>query len=187
MAKKEIRILGIDDAPFDKFKDKKTLIVGTFFRGGSFLDGVLSSPVTIDGTDSTNKIIKMVKKCRFYPQLQAIMLDGIAVGGFNIIDVQRLNKTTKIPVIVVVRHAPDLDRIKKVLIKLGKKSRIKLIERAGKIKKINNVYVQLTGIDEKKAKAFLDVACTRSFLPEPVRTAHIIASGVTYGESRGKP
>ena len=66
MVKKEIRVLGIDDAPFDKFKDKKCLIIGVFFRGGNFLDGVLSSKVAVDGSDSTAKMIKMVRKQAVY-------------------------------------------------------------------------------------------------------------------------
>ena len=53
--KKEIRILGIDDAPFDKFNDKESLIIGTLFRGGSSIDGIMSTKATVDGIDSTGK------------------------------------------------------------------------------------------------------------------------------------
>ena len=52
--KSEIRILGIDDAPFTPHKEGNVLLVGTFFRGGSWLDGVLTTHVQIDGTDSTD-------------------------------------------------------------------------------------------------------------------------------------
>ena len=105
--KKEIRILGIDDAPFDRFKDRRTLLLGAFFRGGSSLDGVLSETVEVDGTDSSDKIIRMVRKSRFYKQLRAIMMKGIAVAGFNLIDVEKVSKKTGIPVIVVMRRMPD--------------------------------------------------------------------------------
>ena len=79
MLKKEIRVIGIDDSPFNKFKKGKVLVVGTVFRGGLFLDGVLSTKVNIDGNDSTKKITEMINKCKFKPQLQCIFLDGIAV------------------------------------------------------------------------------------------------------------
>ena len=65
MIKPEARILGIDDSPFDKFKDKNTLVIGTFFRGGSSLDGVMTTTVAVDGTDATAKIVGMVKKSKF--------------------------------------------------------------------------------------------------------------------------
>ena len=103
MLKKEIRVIGIDDSPFRKFKKGKVLVVGTVFRGGLFLDGVLSTKVSIDGNDSTKKLIDMINKCKFKPQLQCIFLNGIAVAGFNVIDVKELNKKTNLPVIVVIK------------------------------------------------------------------------------------
>lgn len=187
MLKKQIRVIGIDDSPFDKFRDKKAMIIGVFFRGGDFLDGVLSSSVAVDGSDSTSKMAAMVNKSKFYPQLRAIMLKGIAAGGFNLIDIQKLSKSTKVPVIVVMRKLPRLDEIRSALKKLGMKRKIKLLEKAGKITKVGNLYIQFTGCSLQKAKEILRITCTHSYIPEPIRVAHIMASGVAFGESRGKP
>lgn len=108
MLKKEIRVIGIDDAPH-KFRAKGSiLVVGTIFRGGNFLDGILSTKASIDGNNATSKITEMINKSKFKPQLRCIFLDGIAVGGFNIIDIVELNKKTKIPVIVIMRKKPVL-------------------------------------------------------------------------------
>jgi len=186
MLKKEMRVIGIDDSPFNKFKKGKVLVVGTIFRGGSFLDGVLSTKVNIDGNDSTKKIIDMINKCKFKPQLQCIFLDGIAVGGFNVIDVKELNKKTTLPVIVIIRRNPNIEKIKKTLVKIGKKNKIKLIEKAGSVVPVGKIYIQLTGLSVVKAKEILKIVCTRSLIPEPIRIAHLIASGITSGESRGK-
>ncbi len=183
--KKEIRLIGIDDAPFDKFKDKNVLVIATIFRGGSFLEGVLSTKVKVDGTDSTSKLIKMINKCKFKPQLRSIILDGIAFGGFNIIDVEKLSKETKLPVIIVIRKYPDFNKIRRVLKKIGKEKRYNLIEKAGKVHKVGKIYVQLTGISLEDVKKILKISCTRSLLPEPIRVAHIIAAGISKGESRG--
>ncbi|HJN56690.1 MAG: DUF99 family protein [Candidatus Woesearchaeota archaeon] len=186
MPKKEIRVIGIDDAPFNKFKKGKVRVIGTVFRGGTLLEGVLSTKVSIDGNNATEKIADMINKSKFKLQLQCIFLDGIAVGGFNIIDVKELNKKTKLPVIVIIRKRPDINNIKKILEKLNKKSKIKLLEKAGPITPIGNIYIQLTGLSIGKAKEILKIACTRSLIPEAVRISHLIASGITYGESRGK-
>ena len=186
MLKKEMRVIGIDDAPFNKFKIGKVLVVGTVFRGGLFLDGVLSTQVSIDGNNSTKKIIEMINKCKFKQQLQCIFLDGIAVAGFNVIDVKELSKKTKLPVIVIIRRKPNIEKIKKTLIKIGKKSKIKLIEKAGSVVSVGDIYIQLTGLSIEKAKEILKIVCTRSLIPEPIRMAHLIASGITFGESRGK-
>jgi len=206
MIKKEIRILGIDDAPFNKlqnpfwipglqrvtnkllrrFMKGKTIVIGTFFRGGSSLDGVVSTKITVDGDDSTKNIVEMINKCKFKPQLKLLMLDGIAVGGFNIIDIEELNKKTGLPVIVVIRNQPDFDKIEAALKKLGKEKKYELIKKAGRVYKIKNIYIQAKGIELEEAKEIVEMTCTRSYIPEPVRAAHLIASGVVDGESRGR-
>lgn len=184
--KRQARVLGIDDGPFDKFRDKETIIVGTVFRGGEFLDGILSTKITIDGEDSTKNIFHMVNKCKFVTQLQLIILDGIAVGGFNVIDIQKLHEKTNIPVMVVMRNMPNIEKVKTTLNQIGMEEKIKLIEKAGKPIKINNLYVQLAGIDKEKAKEFLRLTLKNAQVPEPIRIAHIIASGIVKGESYGK-
>ena len=186
MFKKEIRVIGIDDSPFNKFKDKKILVVGVVMRGGSWVDGILSTRVSVDGSDSTKKIIEMINKCKFKPQLQCIFLDGIAVAGFNIVDVKELNKKTKLPVIVIIRKNPDIKNIKKTLIKIKKQQKIRLIEKAGKVVQVDDIFVQLAGIELEEAKKILKIVCTRSLIPEPIRLAHLIASGIKLGESRGR-
>ncbi|MBI2659112.1 DUF99 family protein [Candidatus Woesearchaeota archaeon] len=186
MVKKEIRVVGIDDSPFNKFKDKNILVVGVVMRGGSWVDGILSTKVGVDGDDATKKLIGMINKCKFKPQLQCIFLDGIAVAGFNVVDVQELSKKTKLPVIIIIRKWPNIENIKKTLVKINKKQKIKLIEKAGNVIQIDDIFVQLTGIDLEEARKILKVVCTRSLIPEPIRLAHLIAQGVVFGESKGR-
>lgn len=183
--KPETRVLGIDDAPFTK-KEKNVLVIGTLFRGGSWMDGILSTKVKIDGNNSTSKLIKMINKSKFKPQLQAIILDGIAFGGFNIVDINKLNKKTKVPVIVVIRKYPDFNKIKNALKKMGKYEKYKLIEKAGEVSKAGNIFIQLAGISLQDAKKILKITCIRSLLPEPIRVAHLIGAGIVEGESRGR-
>lgn len=184
--KPEIRLLGIDDSPFDKFHDRDALVIGTIFRGGSFLDGVLSTRVTVDGDDATEKLSGMITASKFHPQLQAILLDGIAVAGFNVVDIQELRQQTGIPVIVVMRDHPDLELIESALKKLNHEDKLSLLMKAGSIHKVDNIYIQLSGISLAEAEEILAISCTHSLIPEPIRAAHLIASGVVEGQSRGR-
>ena len=186
MFKKEVRVIGIDDSPFNKFKDKKIIIVGVVMRGGTWVDGILSAKVTVDGNDSTRKIAEIINKCKFKPQLQCVFLNGIAVAGFNVIDIKELHKKTKLPIIVVIRKNPDLNNIKKTLIKINKEDKIKLIEKAGNVFQVDDIFIQLAGIALDDAKKILKIVCTRSNVPEPLRLAHIIASGIVLGEGKGR-
>lgn len=185
--KKEIRVIGIDDAPFDKKKKTDVLIIGTIFRGGEFLDGVVSTKIRVDGNNSTRKVIELVNNCKFKPQLQVIFLDGIAFGGFNVVDIEELNQQTGIPVIVIVRNQPNMEKIEKALenVKGGDK-KFEVIQKAGKILKVGEIHCQLKGISKEKAEKIIKICSTRSNIPEAIRVAHITARGITTGESRGK-
>ena len=57
---------------------------------------------------------------------------------------------------------------------------------SGNVVQINEIFAQLTGIDLEEASKILKIACTRSLIPEPLRLAHLIASGVRVEESRGR-
>ncbi|TGC11097.1 endonuclease dU [Methanolobus halotolerans] len=188
--KEEIRILGIDDSALIS---ESILIVGAFFRGGLWLDGVMRSYLTRDGMDGTDTIEEMVKSSKHYTQIRIIMLDGITYGGFNTIDIVHLYEETGIPVIVLMREYPDFGMIRKALEYLPHKDlREEIIAKAGKISKVhtkntlNPVYIQCRGIDIKDAARIVKLSATRSNIPEPLRVAHLIATGIILGESRGK-
>ncbi len=189
MIKKEIRVIGIDDSSFDK-KDKECLVVGTIFRGGNYIDGVVSCNIEIDGDNATDRISAMINKTRHRGQLNCIMLNGIAVGGFNVIDIQGLSKKTKLPVIVVIRRMPSFKEITKALQRINSLEKMGLIKRAGMVHSLNvkgrNVYFQIAGISAGRAAEIIRVTSTHSLIPEPIRVAHLIAGGISRGESRGR-
>ncbi len=188
--KPEIRIIGFDDAPFDK-EDKTVRIFGTIFRGGTWLDGLLSTKIKVDGDDATTKIISAVNNSRHKKQLRVIMLDGTTFGGFNVVDLGELSEKTGKAVIAISRAMPDFENIKKALENVGNGAeKWALIKKAGRpfrcrIKN-RSIYYQTSGINRKDAERIIHLASTRSLIPEPLRAAHIIASGVVKGESYGR-
>ncbi|MDD5111354.1 MAG: DUF99 family protein [Candidatus Altiarchaeota archaeon] len=188
--KPEIRILGLDDGPF-KRGDRSVLVVGAVFRGGSVLDGVVSTKVRVDGLDATRKISELAKKTRF-KDLRVIMLDGLAFGGFNMIDIREVNERTGLPVIAVTRDMPDFKDIDNALNHLSHKNRRwQCIVKAGtptraETKNGRAVYIQHAGLRAEDASAIVKLSATRSNIPEPIRAAHLIAQGIVLGESKGK-
>jgi len=184
--RREARVIGIDDGPFFKFRRGNAMIVGTIYRGGDYMDGVLTTNIKVDGYNSTKKIAEMINKSKFKSQLQLILLNGISVGGFNMIDLIKLNKLTKIPVVAVIRRYPDVPKIIRTLKNLGMEKKVRLIEQLPKPTKVGKVYIQFIGITLEKAKQFMKLTTLHSFIPEPLRMAHIIAAGIVKGESRGR-
>jgi hypothetical protein len=187
--KQEIRILGVDDSPFPSHTTEEVLLVGTVFRAGNWLDGVLSTYIHGDGTDGTEKIAEMVKNSRNLGQLGVIMLDGITFAGFNLVNIRQIFESTGIPVIVIMRKIPNFDRIKKALKRFDDwEERWENVLEAGKVYKVDNqepIYMQIYGIGKEDAEDIVKLSTTRSAIPEPLRVAHIIAAGIITGESRG--
>lgn len=192
MLKSEIRILGFDDGAFTARSKELVPVIGVVFRGGKFLDGALRTEVAVDGNDATEKIVKLINTTRHKQQLKVIMFDGITLAGFNVIDVKKLNEQTKLPVIVINRKRPDLKKVKDALKKFEDfESRWQAIENAGEIKEcyvkdFKKVYYQNIDIDDNMTKEVIKLSCTRSFIPEPLRVAHLIATAVVKGESYGR-
>jgi endonuclease V-like protein UPF0215 family len=188
--KEEIRILAWDDGPF-KFGSKgKDILVGVIFRGSKILDGFLKTEVKIDGTDATKKIIDKILKTR-HKDLRIVMLDGITVAGFNVVDIKQIYEKTKLPVIISIRKKPDMEKFITSLKKLpNSKKRIKSIENAGPIYtttiKDKRVYFQCYGIEKNDAEEIIKKTSTVSLIPEPLRVAHLIATGFILGESVGR-
>jgi len=188
--KKEIRILAWDDGPFE-FKSKgKDILVGVIFRGGQFLDGFLKTEVEIDGTDATDKIIEKALKTR-HKDLRVIMLDGITFAGFNTVDIKEIYEKTKLPVIVINRKKPDIKKFISTLEKLPEsENRLKAVENAGPIYYVNiknkRICFQCSGIKKEDAEEIIKTTATMSLIPEPLRVAHLIATGFILGESVGR-
>jgi hypothetical protein len=186
VVKKEIRVLGIDDGVFVPQKKGKATIVGVVYRGGLWLDGVMSTQIEVDGLDATEKIASMILDSPHYPQLRVIMLNGLTFAGFNVVDIKKLYEKTDLPIIAISREKPDLNEIKKALENLpNKDKRWNAMKNAGEIFKVDmgksggKIYAQMAGIAQKDALKIIKVTSTRSYIPEALRVAHIIASGLT--------
>jgi len=188
--KQQIRILAIDDSPFT-FTDKYSTIIGVIMRGGEYLEAVLKNQVSVDGDDATFVCKQMIENTRHRMQLKAMLLDGIALGGFNVVDIEEVYDSTNLPVITVTRDKPDFDKIKRALQKNFKdwKKRFNLMKK-GKLYEVktkhNPIYVKCVGLSIKEAKEIIKLSTIRGAIPEPIRVAHLIASGITRGESYGK-
>ena len=188
--KQQIRLLGIDDSPFT-FSDKYGTVIGVIMRGGEYIECVLKNQVSIDGDDATHICLEMIDKSRYKTQLKAVLLDGVALGGFNIVNIEELHNKTSIPIITITRDKPDFEKIKTALQKNFNdwEERFNLMTKGHlhEVKtKHNPVYVKIVGLSINEAKEIIKLSTIRGVIPEPIRVAHLIASGITRGESHGK-
>lgn len=184
--KPEIRVLGVDDGVFTPHVKSLVPVVGVVFRGGYWLDGVMHTKVEVDGFDATEKIASMIINSPHHKQLRVIMLNGITFAGFNVVNIKELNAETKLPVIAVTREKPHLKEIHQALKNIPESGkRWKTVQSTGETFEVSTrskkekVYVQTAGILEEDARKIVRLTSTRSSIPEALRVAHLIASGIS--------
>lgn len=185
--KPEIRVLGVDDGIFAPHVESLVPVVGVVFRGGYWLDGVMSTEVLVDGFDATEKISAMILGSPHYRQLRVVMLNGITFAGFNVVDMKALNAAIKLPVVAVTREKPDLVGVHEALKHLSRgEERWQAVLNAGEVFEVSTrckdekVYLHVVGISLDDAVRVVRLTSTRSNVPEALRVAHLVASGIGH-------
>ena len=170
--------------------DDKILLVAPIFHERK-MDGMLSTIIKKDGTDSTAKISSAILESKHYDQFSVVMLDGISFGGLNIADIKAIRKNTGLPVIAVTRKKPNIKNFLVALKKLDNyKERLRAVSSAGNIYTYSDIFYQKDGMTLGECEELLKLTCTHDF-PEPLRVSNLIASGLENkirhtGESNGR-
>ncbi|MEG9195147.1 MAG: DUF99 family protein [Candidatus Methanoglobus sp.] len=179
---KSWRVVGIDDS----FSGDFCCMVGCVMCGRN-VEGFMYEEITVDGLDSTEKIIRMLKRSKFYGQLKCVFLNGITFGGFNLADISEIYAKTDIPVIVVMGREPDMEEFCNALKNLDNfEDRIAIVRRSGNIHRVKGLYLQVSGIGFKEAGKLVEENVFRGKIPEALRIAHLIASAIVHGESKNR-
>ena len=180
-------IVGVDDFPFARDHRGDVPIVGTVYSGDR-LEGVLSGRVRRDGANSTRELRRLIGDSKFAAQLQLVLLQGIALAGFNVVGVPRLSADLGLPVLVVARRAPRREAMRRALLEgiPGGARKWALVERLGEMEPVAGVYVQRVGLSREEALAVLQASARNGAIPEPLRVAHLIAGGMATGQSSGR-
>lgn len=185
--KSGIRTMGFDDGDF-AFQDATAPVAGVVMRGASYVEGVVSGQVTVDGADATTVLRGILQRSRFTEQLHAVLLDGIALGGFNVVDPRVLHRSLDVPVLTVTRGTPEREGIRAAL-----REHVDAWEPRWEVldacwpepieTRDGTVSVHAEGMSHDDVAALLERTTARGLLPEPLRVAHLVASAWARGES----
>jgi endonuclease V-like protein UPF0215 family len=178
-----IKVIGFDDAPFSRKSGSLVSIAG-IVCGGTRFEGMVWGQVLPDGLDATDAISRLLLGGKFLPQLHLVLLDGIAFGGFNIIDLPELASRLQIPCVAVMRRPPDLAAVEKALAHLPDlQYRLELLRRAGKIYAFEPFFFQVCGEKPEVIARVLQRLTDTGKVPEALRLAHLIGAAVITGVS----
>jgi len=180
-------VVGFDDFPFEHAHRSDVFVVGAVYAGVR-LDGILRGTVRRDGANATSALADLVARSKFAGSIQLVMLQGIALAGFNVVDIHSLSRRLSLPVLVVTRRPPNMETIRGTLLThvRGGARKWRIIGRTGPMEPVAGVWVQRAGISLHDAGDVISRFAIHGNIPEPLRAAHLIASGIGSGQSRGR-
>jgi uncharacterized protein len=182
--KRLIRVIGFDDAPFEKDELGCKVNVAGVVCAGTRFEGMVWGSVQKDGDDATAVLSQLLLSSKFYEQVHLVLIDGLAVGGFNLIDLPELSRRLERPCVCVMRKHPNMIAIEKALSNLPNTAkRLSLIQKAGPIEVQEPFYFQAPGENQETIGKILHQLTYTGHVPEALRLAHLIGKAVMTGES----
>ena len=180
---RQIRVIGFDDAPFVRHTTKAVAVAG-IVCALTRIEGMLWGEIEADGWNSTEQLTQMLLGSKFHPQLHLVLLDGIGMGGLNLIDLPLLTQQLQLPCVAVMRKFPKLKKMREAISLLPHpEKRLQILAKAGKIYSYPPFYFQVCGLSAELTVRILRRLTDRGNVPEALRLAHLIASAVINGQS----
>jgi endonuclease V-like protein UPF0215 family len=137
-----------------------------------------------DGFGATAAIAQMLLGSKFLPQLHLVLLDGVAVGGFNVIDLPALSEAVGLPCAAIMRKLPNMAAVEAALSTLSSPARrLATLRRAGIIHQHGPWTFQVCGAPPDALSDALARLTDRGHVPEALRLAHLIGAAVRTGQS----
>ena len=178
LEKKGLRGLAIAES--FKQGDSFSRLAGVVIRRDFIIDGFVFGKCTVEGDDATDAILDMYSRLN-RDDISYIIISGLVISMYNIIDIEKIWKTTKIPVIGVTyeesegiedairHHFPNSYETKlEQYSKLGK--RIEITLHTG-----YKLYLRCEGCILEEAKKFLDLLTVQGSIPDPIKVAQLLA------------
>lgn len=175
-----IRFLGIDDSPFSH-EDDEAFLTGVVYRGTEFIEDIRKTGIEVDAEDATEKILELYEMCDNTRQIKAILIDGVSVAGFNVVDIDELAEETDKPVIAVTSNPPRPDKFRSAMKKSGNDtSKFEELPETRQIEMdAGESYMQFAGCGVEKATELVKISTLHGLTPEAIRVADMIGRAFT--------
>ena len=179
LEKKGIRGLAIAES-FSQ-DSKKSVLSGIVMSTDLVIDGFVMGYSTVGGDDATDSILTMYEKLD-RPDVSFLLISGIVISLYNIVDVKRISEKTGIPVIgVTYEESSGIEDAIKHHFPESYESKLAEYSKLGSREKItlhtsHNLYIRNEGCTALEAKQLLDKMTLQGSVPEPLRIAQLLAN-----------
>lgn len=178
LEKKGLRGLAIAES-FTQ-SSEKSILAGIVMRRDFVIDGFVFGNATISGDDATDEILRMYDKLE-RPDISYLLISGIIISMYNIINIKKIHETLEIPVIgVTYEDSAGIHDAIRHHFPENFESKINEYKKLEKREKISlhtsqDVYVRNEGCTIDEVKKLLNELTLQGSSPEPLRVAQLLA------------
>jgi len=179
LEKKGIRGLAIAES-FSQ-NSKKSVLSGIVMSTDLVIDGFVFGYSTVGGDDATDAILEMYEKLD-RQDISFLLISGIVISLYNIIDMKRISEKIGLPVIgVTYEESSGIEDAIKHHFPESYKSKLTEYSKLEPRKKITlhtsyNLYVRNEGCTVLEAKQLLDKITLQGSIPEPLKITQLLAN-----------
>jgi endonuclease V-like protein UPF0215 family len=174
-SKKGTRVLAIAES-FERH-EKQSVLAGIVMRRDLVVDGVIYGDTIVGGNDGTDKVVSMVDSLG-RNDINCVLLGGLIISLFNIINGRYIMETTGLPVIAIsykrslgLEHSIyGINENQKIQDYLNVEERKPLKLWTGK-----TIFVRHWGLPFSDASNLLNSLVLQGAKPEPLRLAALVA------------
>ena len=159
---------------------KKSVLAGIVMRRDFVIDGFVFGHATIAGDDATNEILQMYDKLE-RPDISYMLISGIIISMYNMIDIKKIYNTLGIPIIgVTYEDSKGIEGAIKYHFPDNFESKLAEYKKLGQREKItldtaHDVFVRCEGCNVNEVKRLLNELTLQGSTPEPLRVAQLLA------------
>ena len=159
---------------------KKSILAGVVMRRDFLIDGFVFGKATLEGDDATETILSMYKKLN-RPDISYLLISGIIISMYNIIDLKKISQSLGLPVIgVTYQDSEGIEEAIRHHFPESHESKLKEYQELEKRDKITlhtsyDIYIRKEGCTLSDVKHLLDELTLQGSFPEPLRVAQLLA------------
>lgn len=151
-------------------------------RADGRVEAIEYASVTVGGFDATEAVLELWSHTG--EDVQAVMVSGLAVAWYNLVDLDRLHTETGRPVVSVTYEESEglTEALEREFTGDGLDERLELYRRQRERIEVElgtgeTAYVRAVGVEDEPAVRLVDDLTSHGKRPEPVRLASLAAAG----------
>ncbi len=159
---------------------KKSILAGVVMRRDFLIDGFVFGKATVEGDDATETILSMYKKLN-RPDISYLLISGIIISMYNIIDLKKISQSLDLPVIgVTYQDSEGIEEAIRHHFPDSYESKLKEYQELENREKITlhtsyDIYIRKEGCTLSDVKHLLNELTLQGSFPEPLRVAQLLA------------